>query len=87
MNAETIQDITEAEFLEFVRKICVMDYKTEYQHTQAVMTFERLGEHPDGSDLIYYPKPDADDSPEGIVKEVKTWRAANGKAGFKSASD
>jgi hypothetical protein len=37
--------------------------------------------------LIYYPKPDADDSPEGIVKEVKAWRAANGKAGFKSASD
>jgi hypothetical protein len=75
MNAETIQDITEAEFLELVRKICVVDYKTEYQHTQAVMTFERLGE------------PDADDSPEGIVKEVKAWRAANGKAGFKSASD
>ena len=87
MKAETILDVTEAEFLELVRKICVVDYKTEYQHNQAVMTFELLGEHPDGSDLIYYPKPDADDSPEGIVKEVKAWRAANGKAGFKSASD
>ncbi|WP_311237989.1 bacteriocin immunity protein, partial [Escherichia coli] len=23
------------------------------------------------------------DSPEGIVKEIKEWRAANGKPGFK----
>lgn len=87
MSAEMIQDIAEADFLELVRKICVVDYKTEYQHTQAVMTFERLSEHPDGSDLIYYPKPNADDSPEGIVREVKRWRAANGKAGFKPSSD
>lgn len=46
--------------------------------------FEKLSEHPDGSDLIYYPQDDQDDSPEGIVKEVKEWRAKNGKSGFKS---
>ncbi len=45
--------------------------------------FERLTEHPDGSDLIYYPRDDREDSPEGIVKEIKEWRAANGKSGFK----
>ncbi|RAU48711.1 MULTISPECIES: bacteriocin immunity protein [unclassified Pseudomonas] len=84
MNNELIQDITESEFLDLVIKICVVDYKTEYQHTQAVMRFERLSEHPDGSDLIYYPKPSSDNSPEGIVKEVKEWRAANGKPSFKS---
>lgn len=36
-----------------------------------------------GSDLIYYPRDDREDSPEGIVKEIKEWRAANGKPGFK----
>ncbi|MDA6953361.1 bacteriocin immunity protein, partial [Escherichia coli] len=48
-----------------------------------VREFERLTEHPDGSDLIYYPRDDREDSPEGIVKEIKEWRAANGKPGFK----
>ena len=47
--------------------------------------FKKLTEHPDGSDLIYYPKPGQDDSPEGIVKEVKDWRAKNGKPGFKDS--
>jgi hypothetical protein len=42
-----------------------------------------MSEHPSGSDLIYYPKPLSDNSPEGIVKEVKEWRATNGKPGFK----
>ncbi|RLM08705.1 colicin immunity protein [Gibbsiella quercinecans] len=84
MEKKTITDYTEAEFLDFVRKICqVSDYKTEIEHTNAVLKFEALCEHPDGSDLIYYPKEGQDDSPEGIVKEVKEWRAKNGKPGFK----
>ncbi|MVX97753.1 bacteriocin immunity protein [Enterobacteriaceae bacterium 8376wB9] len=84
MEKKMISDYTEAEFLAFVRKICqVSDYKTEGEHTNAVLKFEKLSEHPDGSDLIYYPKDGQDDSPEGIVKEVKEWRARNGKPGFK----
>lgn len=84
MEKKTISDYTEAEFLDFVKKIClVSDYKTEGEHTNAVLKFEELSEHPEGSDLIYYPKDGQDDSPEGIVKEVKEWRAKNGKSGFK----
>jgi hypothetical protein len=49
-----------------------------------VLLFKKLTEHPDGSDLIYYPKPGQDDSPAGIVKTVKEWRKANGKSGFKA---
>ncbi|MDK6923875.1 bacteriocin immunity protein, partial [Escherichia coli] len=45
--------------------------------------FVKITEHPDGTDLIYYPSDNRDDSPEGIVKEIKEWRAANGKPGFK----
>lgn len=85
MEKKIISDYTEAEFLEFVRKICLAEGGTEEDDNKLVDEFRRLTEHPDGSDLIYYPKDDQDDSPEGIVKTVKEWRAANGKPGFKSA--
>ncbi|HHH3392644.1 TPA: bacteriocin immunity protein [Klebsiella aerogenes] len=80
-----ITDYTEAEFLVLVKKICDADYETESKHTDVVLLFKKLTEHPDGSDLIYYPKPGQDDSPEGIVKAVKDWRAKNGKPGFKDS--
>ncbi|HGG8999845.1 TPA: bacteriocin immunity protein, partial [Enterobacter hormaechei subsp. xiangfangensis] len=48
-----------------------------------ILEFKRLTEHPDGSDLIYYPREDREDSPEGVVQEVKEWRRENGKPGFK----
>lgn len=79
----SISDYTEAEFLEFVKKICRAEGATEEDDNKLVREFERLTEHPDGSDLIYYPRDDREDSPEGIVKEIKEWRAANGKPGFK----
>ncbi len=83
MEKKDISDYTEAEFLEFVRKICNADFGTEAEHTKAVLDFDRLTEHPYRNGLIYHPKDGQDDSPEGIVKEVKEWRAANGKPGFK----
>lgn len=84
MKGKKIEDITETDFLNFVRQICKAEYSTERQHGEAVYQFNQISEHPSGSDLIYYPKPLSDNSPEGIVKEVKEWRAANGKPGFKS---
>jgi len=85
MENKTISDYTEKEFLDFVRKICkIQGYNSEKEHSEAVSQFEILSEHPDGSDLIYYPKEGQDDSPEGIVKEVKEWRAKNNKPGFKA---
>jgi Colicin immunity protein / pyocin immunity protein. len=48
-----------------------------------VLEFERLSEHPNGSDVIFYPEKGKDYSPEGIVREVKEWRRENGKSGFK----
>jgi hypothetical protein len=46
--------------------------------------FEKITEHPEGTDLIYYAASDLDSTPEAITKKVKEWRAANGKPGFKS---
>jgi hypothetical protein len=33
--------------------------------------------------LILYPEDGQDDSPEGIVQQVKEWRKANSKPGFR----
>lgn len=78
-----ISDYTETEFLALVRKICAAEGETEEDDNRLVREFKRLTEHPDGSDVIFYPRDDQDDSPEGIVQEIKRWRAKNGKPGFK----
>lgn len=77
-----ISDMSEAEFLGFVQKIYQSEYATEKDQVAAVMEFERLSEHPAGSDLLYYPDP-GKSGPEAVVAEIKNWRAANGKSGFK----
>jgi hypothetical protein len=79
-----ISDYTEAEFLAFVKELCSFSKRTEAESDALVDKFERLTEHPEGSDVIFYPPDDREDTPEGIVTEVKRWRAANGKPGFKA---
>lgn len=86
---KSISDYTEAEFLAFVKQIFNVENTTESEDIKNILLFKKLTEHPDGADLIYYPRedrpdsPDSPDSPEGVVKEVKDWRAKNGKSGFK----
>ncbi|PYC16006.1 bacteriocin immunity protein [Pseudomonas mosselii] len=77
-----INEMTEAEFLQFVKKIYLADYPSEEEHTRAVLKFEELSEHPAGSDLLYYPE-SGKTGPEAVVAEVKAWRLNNGKPGFK----
>ncbi len=83
MKDKLISDYTEKEFLDFVVAIWESGDRTEEEDVELVLEFRRLVEHPDGADLLYYPRADREDSPEGVVKEVKEWRAANGKPGFK----
>ena len=79
----SISEYTETEFLEFVISLCDASARTEEEDDEMLLEFIRLTEHPDGSDLVYYPRADREDSPAGIVEEVKQWRVANGKPGFK----
>lgn len=58
-------------------------YCKEEEGNKLVREFRRLSEHPAGSDLIFYPEDGQDDSPEGIVLQVKEWRKANGNPGFR----
>lgn len=78
-----ISDYTEAEFLIFVKKLFNVENTTEEENVENIFEFERLSEHPSGSDLIYYPNKNRPDTPEGIVQEVKEWIAQQGKPGFK----
>ncbi|MCU1789360.1 bacteriocin immunity protein [Pectobacterium polaris] len=41
--------------------------------------------HPEGSDLIFYPPDGREDSPEGIVNEIKRWRKSQGLPLFKDS--
>lgn len=85
MSSKKIEEYTEAEFLLFVTKICDSVFSSEEEQVNAVLEFEALTEHPDGSDLIYYAPSNAEGAPEAIIKRVKEWRAENGKPGFRSA--
>ncbi|MFJ7281481.1 bacteriocin immunity protein [Pseudomonas sp. NPDC099000] len=83
-----LEDYTETEFLAFLgeffhqtsdlRGQALEDYRDDL-----LDHFELISEHPDRSDVIFYPKEGQEDSPEGILKEVKEWRALNNKPGFK----
>lgn len=77
-----VSDLLESDFLSFVTRIYNNDYDTEEQHIDAVLEFKALSEHPSGSDLIFYPE-SGKSGPTAVVEEVKAWRAANGKPGFK----
>ncbi|WNJ94823.1 bacteriocin immunity protein [Vibrio ruber] len=80
---KNITSYTQDEFLSLVRRISIDDYPTEQEHIDAVLLFEKLTEHPDGSDLIYYPDDPADATPERIVEIVKQWRMSQGLPCFK----
>ena len=84
MNNINFSDFTETEFFEFVTRICNADFSTEKEHTDAILLFKKLTEHPQGSDLIYYANSDEESTPEAIIEKVKTWRLANEKPGFKT---
>lgn len=80
----SISEHTESDFLNSVISLCDSSIRTEEEDVKMLFEFERLAEQPEGSDLIYYPRTDREDSPQGIVKKIKEWRLANGKPGFKA---
>jgi len=83
MNDRKLEDFSEAEFSELVSKLFGAEYETEAEDDRAIKEFCRLAGHPSGSDLLFYPDPSRPNTTEGVVNEIKAWRAANGKPGFK----
>jgi hypothetical protein len=85
---EKLEDYTESEFLAFLEGFShypngLKGRALEAHLDHLLVHFELVTEHPGRSDVIFYPKEGQEDSPEGILKEVKEWRARNNKPGFK----
>ncbi|MHC8311142.1 bacteriocin immunity protein [Pseudomonas sp. GT1P32] len=82
---DSFSQYTEAEFIGLLKELAKEDAEAETDDRADLLLlhFEKISEHPDGSDLIYYPEAGADNSPEGITRTVKEWRAAQGLPGFK----
>ena len=85
---ERLEDYTEVEFLSFLEEFSnqtsgLKGQALEDYRDRLLDHFELITEHPGRSDVIFYPKEGQEDSPEGILKEVKEWRALNNKPGFK----
>ena len=79
----SLSDYTETEFIKLLQRI-IENGASEEEENELVHRFNTLCGHPAGSDLIFYPEDDADDSAEGITQTIKSWRAANGLPGFKN---
>ena len=83
---KSISEYTEAEFVNLMQEILTANKSAPDEVLDPMLDeFERLTEHPAGSDLIYYPEDGADNSAEGITQTIKEWRAENGLPGFKDA--
>nr|WP_191624185.1 bacteriocin immunity protein [Pseudomonas fluorescens] len=85
-----LEDYTEAEFLlfiaEFFENRSGLEGEALSNYTDRLLDhFELITDHPGGSDVIFYPKEGQEDSPAGVLKEVKEWRARNNKPGFKTS--
>ena len=83
-NETSISEYTELQFIEFLREIRLAnEMESDRVLGKLLDRFCKIAEHPDGTDLIYYPKAGADNSNEGITETIKQWREANGLPGFK----
>ncbi|WP_296265937.1 bacteriocin immunity protein [Pseudomonas sp. UBA6562] len=82
-----IEDYTESEFLSFLKGFEEGEHLEGDQYGthiyQLARQFKKVVEHPAGTNLIFYPEPDADCTPEGWLAEIKHWMIENGKPGFK----
>jgi len=77
-----ISDYIKSDFISLVAEI-IRGQGTEAHQDDLLELFIQLTEHPEGSDLIYYPQSTADATPEAISNKVQEWRKANGKPGFR----
>ena len=79
---KALSDYTERQFEQFVQEI-IDDIGTDNYQDELMSHFDFLVGDIGGTDLIFYSKPGADDSAQGITKTIKNWCEANGLPGFK----
>jgi len=79
-----ISEYTEQEFLEVLHRLFDGQCSTEEEYHSLIEHVVQVSQHPKGNEILFYPAPGADDSPEGVLQVIKEWRANNGLPGFKS---
>ncbi|UFH51749.1 bacteriocin immunity protein [Pseudomonas sp. KNUC1026] len=62
-----------------------MNTTSEKEHERWAIHFGEVTQHPRSWDLIFYPIAGEDNTPSGVVNEVKQWRATNNLPGFKES--
>lgn len=74
---------TETEFLELLTRLFLGQYTSEEELDSIVHKIVDASEHPNGTDILFYPEQGIESTPSGILDSIKEWREANGKPGFK----
>ncbi|MFJ2480342.1 bacteriocin immunity protein [Pseudomonas sp. NPDC087598] len=77
------EDYTESEYKALIERLFKGDYSSERELDKIVENIVSTSEHPNGSNILYYPEKNVEDSPAGVLNTIKQWRSANGKPGFK----
>ncbi len=80
----TLSEYTESEYIELINRLFEGNYSSEREHDAIVDNIVDTSEHPNNTNILYYPEEGVEDSPEGVLGAIKAWRAANGKPGFKT---
>lgn len=83
-----LEEYTEDEFIEFLTNFFEPPEELRGNELSTFIDdlashFMTVTQHPYGSDLIFYPSDDREDSPQGIVNELKQWRTLQGLGCFK----
>ncbi|MET0844979.1 MAG: bacteriocin immunity protein [Pseudomonas sp.] len=78
------EEYTESEYRILIQRLFDGDYSSEEELDGMVENIVNTSEHPNGSDILYFPTEGVEDSPSGVLTTIKQWRAANGKPGFKA---
>lgn len=86
LNHKKIEDYTEAEFLDLITKIVMVDTATGEEHDELIDHFVDLTQHPKGSDLFFYPEDGVDKTPEELLEITKQWLESQNRPGFKQES-
>jgi hypothetical protein len=86
---QSLDEYTESEFLNLMSEFFDNKHNLSGEqfgkHIRELTNyFEKITQHPYGNGVIFNPKDGQEDSPEGIVAEVKRWRTSQGLPCFKS---
>jgi len=91
MFKERLENYTEAEMLDYLREFFENPQKLEgkalTEHfSQLAKHLIKITAHSEGRDLIFNPPEDREDSPEGVLNEIKRWRKSQGCPLFKKST-